>query len=108
MFTNIKDLATAYGIIIDKELKSLELKIKSKENEETEKKNGVIDELIGALNKAKELKTNPRQIAESVVEVLKEDNTFSDVSIAGPGFINLTLNKDFLSNLDNAPNIVSL
>lgn len=54
MFTNIKDLATAYGIIIDKELKSLELKLKSKENEEAEKKNGVIDELIGALNKAKE------------------------------------------------------
>ena len=50
-----------------------------------------------ALNKAKELKTNPRQIAESVVEVLKIDNTFSDVSIAGPGFINLTLNKEFLS-----------
>lgn len=56
MFTNIKDLATAYGIIIDKELKSLELKLKSKENEEAEKKNGVIDELIGALNKAKENK----------------------------------------------------
>lgn len=56
MFTNIKDLATAYGIIIDKELKSLELKLKSKENEEVEKKNGVIDELIGALNKAKENK----------------------------------------------------
>lgn len=26
MFTNIKDLATAYGIIVDKELKSMELK----------------------------------------------------------------------------------
>ena len=26
MFTNIKDLATAYGIILDKELKVLELK----------------------------------------------------------------------------------
>ena len=31
MFTNIKDLATAYGIIIDKELKVKELDIKNKE-----------------------------------------------------------------------------
>lgn len=31
MFTNIKDLATAYGIIIDKELKAEELKLKKEE-----------------------------------------------------------------------------
>jgi hypothetical protein len=31
MFTNIKDLATAYGIILDKELKFKELEIKNKE-----------------------------------------------------------------------------
>ena len=31
MFTNIKDLATAYGIIMDKELKIMELKLKDKE-----------------------------------------------------------------------------
>ena len=31
MFTNIKDLATAYGIIMDKELKVEELKLKNKE-----------------------------------------------------------------------------
>lgn len=32
MFTNIKDLATAYGIIMDKEIKAKEISIKSKEN----------------------------------------------------------------------------
>ena len=31
MFTNVKDLATAYGIIIDKELKVMELKLKKRE-----------------------------------------------------------------------------
>lgn len=31
MFTNIKDLATAYGIIMDKELKVYELRLKDKE-----------------------------------------------------------------------------
>ena len=53
MFTNVKDIATVYGVIFDKALKYKEIQIKSKESEETEKKNGVIDELIGALNKAK-------------------------------------------------------
>ena len=56
MFTNVKDIATVYGVIFDKALKYKEIQIKSKENEEAEKKNGIIDELIGALNKAKENK----------------------------------------------------
>lgn len=34
MFTNIKDLATAYGIILDKELKYLEVKYKKEEDKE--------------------------------------------------------------------------
>ena len=37
MFTNIKDLATAYGIILDKELKVLELNRKNDNNEDLEK-----------------------------------------------------------------------
>ena len=36
MFTNIKDLATAYGIILDKELKVLELNKKNDNNEDLE------------------------------------------------------------------------
>lgn len=35
IFTNIKDLATAYGIILDKELKVLELKYKKDNDEES-------------------------------------------------------------------------
>jgi len=54
MFTNVKDIATVYGVIFDKALKYKEIQIKSKENEETGKQNGVITELIIALNKAKE------------------------------------------------------
>lgn len=56
MFTNVKDIATVYGVIFDKALKYKEIQIKSKENEETGKQNGVITELINALNKAKENK----------------------------------------------------
>ena len=56
MFTNVKDIATVYGVIFDKALKYNEIQIKSKENEETGKQNGVITELISTLNKAKESK----------------------------------------------------
>ncbi|MBQ2349676.1 MAG: hypothetical protein II393_00130 [Cytophagales bacterium] len=56
MFTNVKDIATVYGVIFDKALKYKEIQIKSKENEEAGKQNGVITELISALNKAKENK----------------------------------------------------
>lgn len=53
MFTNVKDLATAYGILIDKELKYAEIKMNN--NIQTQK-NGILDELIGALNNVKESK----------------------------------------------------
>lgn len=56
MSTNVKDIATVYGVIFDKALKYKEIQIKSKENEEAGKQNGVITELISALNKAKENK----------------------------------------------------
>lgn len=47
MFTNIKDLATAYGIILDKELKVLELKNRSADNSELTK----LDELLKEIKK---------------------------------------------------------
>lgn len=47
MFTNIKDLATAYGIILDKELKVLELKNRTIENNELTK----LDELLKEIKK---------------------------------------------------------
>lgn len=47
MFTNIKDLATAYGIILDKELKVLELKNRAIENNELTK----LDELLKEIKK---------------------------------------------------------
>lgn len=45
MFTNIKDLATAYGIILDKELKVLELQRGNANNEEINK----VKELLGKI-----------------------------------------------------------
>ncbi len=50
----------------------------------------------GALSAAKAAKTNPRAIAEKIAARLSGTGLFSDVSIAGPGFINLKLKDAFL------------
>ena len=42
-----------------------------------------------AMQLAKPLGKNPRQIAEELAEALRVTGSFSEVSIAGPGFINL-------------------
>ena len=44
-----------------------------------------------ALQLAKPLGKNPREIAEAIAEELRGREEFSDVSVAGPGFINITL-----------------
>ncbi len=59
----------------------------------------------GAMALAKELKQNPREIAAKLANELEKNSIFSKVEVAGPGFINLTINKDFLSkNLKEALN----
>jgi arginyl-tRNA synthetase len=51
-----------------------------------------------AMGLAKELKKNPREVATQVVEKLKDNKLFSKLEIAGPGFINITLEDDFLNH----------
>jgi arginyl-tRNA synthetase len=51
----------------------------------------------GALTAAKLAKTNPRAIAEKIAARLKDSGLFGDVSIAGPGFINLKLKDEVLA-----------
>ena len=43
---------------------------------------------------AKQAKTNPRTLAEKIVEHLKREPDITEASIAGPGFINLRLADD--------------
>src|SRR5690348_11343438 len=51
-----------------------------------------------ALQVAKVAKTNPREVAEQVKEKLLDSGHFSDIEIAGPGFLNLHLNDTFYNN----------
>ena len=43
---------------------------------------------------AKSAKTNPRQLAETLIASLPADSAISKVEIAGPGFINFFINSD--------------
>ena len=49
-----------------------------------------------AMPLAKKYGKNPRVIAEEIVEELKKDSKFTNINIAGPGFINVTLTNEFL------------
>ncbi|MFN7102779.1 MAG: arginine--tRNA ligase [Pseudorhizobium sp.] len=48
---------------------------------------------------AKPLGTNPRELAELIVARLREDPDVVDLSIAGPGFINIRLSKEYWQRL---------
>ncbi len=50
----------------------------------------------GCMKLASIYKKNPRDIASEIVDKLLQTNYFSNVNIAGPGFINVTLSDDIL------------
>ena len=52
----------------------------------------------GIMALAKEYKRNPREIAEELVNSIKEDNIYKDINMAGPGFINITFSDEQLIN----------
>jgi arginyl-tRNA synthetase len=51
----------------------------------------------GAMALAKQIKTNPRKLAEAVVAQLDVSDICEPPEIAGPGFINLRLKADFVA-----------
>lgn len=57
-----------------------------------------------ALQLAKPLNKNPREIAEKIAEKLQDSGEFSEVSVAGPGFLNVKIsNKTLLEQLTKVP-----
>src|SRR5690606_40564576 len=52
----------------------------------------------GAMAAAKSLKRNPRDVAQAVIDALPHRELFADLSIAGPGFINITVTDDALAD----------
>lgn len=54
-----------------------------------------------AMSLAKQYGKNPREIATDIVNELQKDNRFTNINIAGPGFINITLTNECLVNMLN-------
>lgn len=59
----------------------------------------------GAMAAAKQLKTNPRQLAERICQALAEQlgERVDKLDVAGPGFINITLNSAYIGAQFTAP-----
>lgn len=57
-----------------------------------------------ALQLAKPLGKNPRDIAEEIAVKLRDEGDFKEVSVAGPGFINLRLNDSQLISVSQVGN----
>lgn len=51
----------------------------------------------GAMGAAKRLKTNPRELAQKILDNLELDGIADKLEIAGPGFINIYLSNRFLA-----------
>ena len=58
-------------------------------------------QLNDAMPLAKKYGKNPRMIAEDIVKILEQDSRFTNINIAGPGFINITLTDEYLVELLN-------
>lgn len=58
----------------------------------------------GALSAARKYKKSPLQIADEVLDALKDSHNFKDVSSAGPGFINLNIKESVLADYLNMMN----
>ncbi|TCT14913.1 arginyl-tRNA synthetase [Natranaerovirga pectinivora] len=55
----------------------------------------------GALPAAKKFKQSPIEIANKVLEALKDNPIFKSITTAGPGFINIILEDEYLVNYIN-------
>lgn len=56
-----------------------------------------------AMQITKKLQKNPREIAEKIAEKLRADEQITEVSVAGPGFINLRVADDLIAKTIDAP-----
>ena len=53
-------------------------------------------QLNDAMKLAKKYSTNPREIANKIVDKLNDDARFVNVNIAGAGFINISISNEYL------------
>ncbi len=54
-----------------------------------------------AMQLASKYHENPREIAAKIVSELEKDDRFTNINIAGPGFINISLSNEYMAKLLN-------
>jgi arginyl-tRNA synthetase len=54
-------------------------------------------QINAAMSLAKQLKTNPRQLAEQIAAQLRQEEAIAQADVAGPGFVNLTLARNWIA-----------
>ena len=57
----------------------------------------------GVMAAAKRAGQNPREVAQAIIDAIDLDGIASDLSVAGPGFINITLAPEFIANAATSP-----
>ncbi|MBQ9019559.1 MAG: arginine--tRNA ligase [Bacilli bacterium] len=62
-------------------------------------------QLNDAMQLVKIYHKNPKEIAEDIVKELQKDNRFTDINIAGPGFINFSLSNEYTYEILNKINL---
>ena len=61
-------------------------------------------QLNDAMQLAKKYHKSPREIADNIVKELEKDESFIDINIAGPGFINFSLSNEYIYSILNKMN----
>ena len=61
-------------------------------------------QLNDAMQLAKKYHKSPREIADTIVNELEKNKSFIDINIAGPGFINFSLSKEYIYEILNKMN----
>ena len=61
-------------------------------------------QLNDSMSLAKKYHENPRDIATKIVNELEKDSRFTNISVAGPGFINISLSDEFILEILNKVN----
>ena len=61
-------------------------------------------QLNDAMQLVKVYHKNPREIAQSIVDELSKDSRFTNINIAGPGFINFSLSNEYTYEILNRIN----
>lgn len=61
-------------------------------------------QINNAMQLAKTYHQNPREIAEKIVAGLEQDSRFTNINVAGPGFINISLSDEYTMEVLNRIN----